>query len=572
MKKTIRIGTRGSKLALYQAYRVKDSLEQKFPQQVFEIVIIKTKGDKILDVPLSKIGDKGLFTKELEVAMFNNEIDMAVHSLKDLPTVFPEGTKLGAVLERGAVNDALVSKNHLKIADFTEEHIIATSSLRRKAQLLKLNPDLNIIEIRGNVNTRIRKMEEGYCNAMIMAAAGLQRLEMDAYITEILDPDIMIPACGQGTIAIEIKENDTEIEQLLNSVNNQETFIASSAERAFLNTLEGGCQIPVGSTCQIIDNQVKITGFISSIDGSKFLKDSASGLIENAEEIARNLAKKLFAAGGKEILDSIRQENLPAKGSELPLKDKRIISTRPVDSTDGFPELIKKAGGKVISLPMIQVELARLSDEEKNKLGTLEQFNWIVFTSKNGVATFFKQLIEVNGNTSLPTSVKIAVVGKKTAAELDYYGYAPELSGKKNTSEDLIRELIDKFDPQAQSFLLALGNLADDSIEKLLSVTNKVSRINVYNTIRPQKADNSILDAVANRNYDLLVFTSPSTFQNFCHFYGTEKIRDLKIASIGATTTKAIQETGATPLLTAKESNAEGLYRAIIEYYQEKMK
>uniref|UniRef100_UPI003216A6BE hydroxymethylbilane synthase n=1 Tax=uncultured Draconibacterium sp. TaxID=1573823 RepID=UPI003216A6BE len=568
MKNTIRIGTRGSKLALYQAYRVKDSLEQKFPDKSFEIVIVKTKGDKILDVPLSKIGDKGLFTKELEVAMFNNEIDMAVHSLKDLPTIFPEGTKLGAVLKRGAVNDALVSKNHLKISDFTSEHTIATSSLRRKAQLLKLNPNLNIVEIRGNVNTRIRKMEEGYCDAMIMATAGLQRLEMDAFITEIINPEIMIPACGQGAIAIEIKDNDLEIEELVGSINHEETMITSSAERAFLNTLEGGCQIPVGSTCKITGDQVKITGFVSSINGSNFLKESASGPVENARQIAIGLAKKLFSSGGKEILDSIRSENFPAQKVELPLKGRTIISTRPVDTNDTLPQLLKNAGSTVLPLPMIQIEQTNISPSESDKLKNLDYFHWIIFTSKNGVASFFKQLIEINGNTSLPDSLKIAVVGEKTAAELDYYGYAPHLSGKKNTSENLIQELIDKYNPQAQNFLLPLGNLADNTLENRLSAANEVTRINVYNTVKPYKADKEILKTVSNNDYDLIVFTSPSTFKNFCHFYGTEKLADLKMASIGTVTTTAINEAGATPLITAEKSDAEGLYKAIVDYYQ----
>src|SRR5664280_1186930 len=182
IKNTIRIGTRGSKLALYQAYRVKDELQQHYPDITFSIDVIKTKGDKILDVALSKIGDKGLFTKEIEEALFNHEIDMAVHSLKDLPTRFPDGAKLGAVLKRGEVRDAIISTDGRKIENLTPNDVIATSSLRRKAQLLRINKDFKIVEIRGNVNTRIRKMQEGYCDVMVMSAAGLERLEMNEYI------------------------------------------------------------------------------------------------------------------------------------------------------------------------------------------------------------------------------------------------------------------------------------------------------------------------------------------------------------------------------------------------------
>jgi uroporphyrinogen-III synthase len=378
----------------------------------------------------------------------------------------------------------------------------------------------------------------------------------------------MIPACGQGAMAIEIKENDPEIEELVAAINHNETMITSSAERAFLNTLEGGCQIPVGSTCKIVGNHVKITGFVSSINGSNFLKESASGPVENARQIAIDLAKKLFTGGGKEILDSIRAENFPAQKAELPLQDKIIISTRPADANDDLPQLLQNAGSKVVSLPMIQIEPASLKTNEISKLQNLDQFNWIIFTSKNGVASFFKHLIEINGNTTLPASLKIAVIGEKTAAELDYYGYAPFLSGEKNTSENFINELIAKHNLQAQNILLPIGNLADNSIQNRLSPANEVTRINIYHTTKPANAKQKIMDQVANDNYDLIVFTSPSTFNNFCYFYGTTNLTKLKIASIGTTTTSAIQAMGVAPLITAEKSNAAGLYQAIIEYYK----
>ncbi|HZK93651.1 MAG TPA: hydroxymethylbilane synthase, partial [Prolixibacteraceae bacterium] len=293
-KNILRIGTRGSKLALFQAYQVKDELQLHYPDTEFIIEIIKTKGDKILDVALSKIGDKGLFTKEIEESLFKHEIDLAVHSLKDLPTVFPEGAKLGAVLKRGDIRDALISTNGRKVADLTADDVIATSSLRRKAQLLRINKDFKIVEIRGNVNTRIRKMEEGHCDVMVMAAAGLQRLEMAEYITDLFEPEVMIPACSQGAIAIEIRENDTVTEEIISKINDEATLIATNSERAFLRTLEGGCQIPVGSYTRIDGDTFHITGFISSIDGTQYIKDSAEGNISQAMYISMKLAKSLY--------------------------------------------------------------------------------------------------------------------------------------------------------------------------------------------------------------------------------------------------------------------------------------
>lgn len=570
MKKNIRVGTRGSKLALYQAYKVKEELERQFKDITFEIAIIKTKGDIILDVPLSKIGDKGLFTKELEIALFNNEIDLAVHSLKDLPTVFPAGAKLGAVLKRGEARDALVSLNNRKISDLTANDVIATSSLRRKAQLLRINKDFKIVEIRGNVNTRIRKMQEGYCDVMVMAAAGLQRLGMSEYISELIASETMIPACSQGAIAIEIRDNDTFIEEILSEINDRDTWIATEAERAFLRSLEGGCQIPVGSYSRIDGDKFYIKGFISSIDGSEYFKESASGDINNAVEIATQLAKSLYNRGGKEILEIIRNVNLTEKINELPLKNKIIISTRATESGDTLPDLLQAQGAKILSLPMIEVKQSMLNDSEKNILKNLNSYNWIFFTSKNGVVNFFKHLIDVKGNTELSKTLKIAAIGNKTALELEYYGFSAHFISEGNTSEELLEQFYKSENPDNLKVLLSLGNLANDTLLNRLSKENEVKRINVYNTLKPDKTDESILETIKNDIYDLILFTSPSTFQNFCSFIDADILRKLKIASIGSTTTKAILDADIKPLVTASKSNAEGLCESIIEFYKSK--
>ena len=300
------IATRGSKLALYQAHLVKEKLEKHFSDKVFEIQIIKTKGDKILDVALSKIGDIGLFTRELENSLLQKEADLAVHSLKDMPTELPEGLTIAGVLERGEVRDALVSINGKKLSQLDENDIVATSSLRRKAQLLHFNSNLRIVDLRGNVDTRLQKMNEGYCTAMIMAAAGLQRLRLQDKISEILDPAIMSPAVSQGAIAIEIRDDDPEIEALVLKINHIPTFVAVKAERVFLNALEGGCQVPIGCFSESDGKKFKISGVVSNTDGSVMIKDSAEGEIRNAEKTALILAKKFLDKGAKEIIEKIR--------------------------------------------------------------------------------------------------------------------------------------------------------------------------------------------------------------------------------------------------------------------------
>ncbi len=308
-KSSIRIGTRGSQLALYQANLVKTKLEQAFPQQSFELVIISTKGDKILDVALSKIGDKGLFTKELEVSLFNGEVDMAVHSLKDMPTIFPEGAQLGAILSRAEYKDAWVSREGLKLEEMTKAHKVATSSLRRKAQVHRINPDVQVIDIRGNVNTRLQKMDDGYCDAMVMAGAGLIRLGMEERITELFEADYLVSACGQGAIAIEIREHDEVIDKVVKALHCQETYLQITAERSFLNELEGGCQIPIGAHATITNGQLSLLGLVAMPDGSKELRGTEQGAAEDAERIGRSLARQLEAQGGKEILEHVRQFN-----------------------------------------------------------------------------------------------------------------------------------------------------------------------------------------------------------------------------------------------------------------------
>lgn len=569
MEQTIRIGTRGSQLALYQANVVKEELEQKFPGYKFQIVVIKTKGDKILDVPLSKIGDKGLFTKELEIAMFDNEIDMAVHSLKDLPTRFPEGVELGAVLKRGEVRDALISTSKRRLEELTADDIIATSSLRRKAQLLRINKNFRIVEIRGNVNTRIRKMEEGYCTVMVMAGAGLQRLGMDQYISEMIDPQLVIPACSQGAIAIEIRENDQRIAGLVSAISDRETFIATEAERAFLRTLEGGCQIPVGSYSRISEGKFEINGFISSINGEEYLCESAAGPIEKAVDISVGLAQKLLEIGGRDILKNIKLEDPFENTRELPLKNRIFISTRAPEAGDTLPDLIGAQGGTLLSLPMIEIKSVELKKDDATKIRQLEIYDWLFFTSRNGVVHFFGQLIDLTGSSELPASLKIAVVGAKTASELEYYGYSPTFTSTSHGSADMVSEFMALHKPENLKILLSLGNLADNTLKDHLAVRNQVDRIDVYNTCRPEKVDQSILKQIAAGQYDMVLFTSPSTFGHFSSLAGPEILSKLKMASIGTTTSRAVHEAGYDPLLTAKMSSAEGLTDAIIKYYQQ---
>ena len=302
------IGTRGSKLALFQANLVKSKLKTAYPSLEVVINIIKTKGDKILDIALSKIGDKGFFTKEIQDSLYKKEVDIAVHSLKDLPTELPKGTQLGAIMERANHRDVLVSVDGKKLADFTSDDKIATSSLRRKSQLIQLNKEVQVVEIRGNVDTRIRKMHDGHCQGMIMAAAGVERLGLNNHITEYLNENQMLTAPGQGAIALEIREGDNEILDILSVLNHKKSSICVTAERSFLNRLEGGCQIPFAAHATLDGDTLTVEGLVATLDGRKIQREKIIGNSKDAIQLGIDLANSIQDNGGYEILEEVKRE------------------------------------------------------------------------------------------------------------------------------------------------------------------------------------------------------------------------------------------------------------------------
>lgn len=306
--KEIIIGTRESALALWQTDWVLSALKEAHPQLTFTIKKIKTKGDKLLDVALAKIGDKGLFTKELEVAMLQGEIDMAVHSMKDLPTQLPEGLRIGAILPRAEPGDVMLSPHGYTLDTLPEGAKVGTSSLRRRAQLLYHRPDLRIEDLRGNVGTRVAKMEKENFDAIILAAAGVKRLGYDHLITQHIPFDVCLPAVGQGAIGVEIREDDQEMLALLQKIADPATTAAVKAERAFLRTLEGGCQIPIGALAQVEDGKLVLRGLVADLAGTKVVSGVHAGTAEEPEKLGRELAHKLLSEGAADILNQIRQE------------------------------------------------------------------------------------------------------------------------------------------------------------------------------------------------------------------------------------------------------------------------
>lgn len=312
----IKIGTRESKLALLQtdivSARLKAFAETHKSELKIEIVPITTKGDKVLDRPISELGGRGVFVKELEEALLEDEVDIVVHSLKDLPTDMPDSLMLAAVLDRNDPRDVLLSRDGLEFLKLPPASRIATSSRRRAAQLLHLRKDIEFVDIRGNIPTRVRKFDEGYCDAIVLACAGLNRLELEGRISQYFEIDTVTPAAGQAALAIECRSKDGALINLLREIEDWKARLEAECERAYLGKLGGGCSVPVGASASVEDGTIKITGCIASLDGKELLREAIAekieGNLEKAAQAGLDLADKMLNMGGKKIMDELRQQ------------------------------------------------------------------------------------------------------------------------------------------------------------------------------------------------------------------------------------------------------------------------
>lgn len=308
MTKDIVIGSRDSALAMWQARWVAGELRRVCPDNNIHIKGMKTKGDHILGVALAKIGDKGLFTKELEVALLEGAIDLAVHSMKDLPTRLPEGLVIGAICLREHPADVLISRNGYTLETLPRGARVGTSSLRRRAQLLHYRPDLQLVDVRGNLTTRLRKLEELGLDAIVLAYAGIKRMGYEELITQVIPGEICLPAVGQGSLGIEIRAQDSETRRLVAALDHAPSRAAIEAERAFMKRLEGGCQVPIGALGQVDGETLRLEGIVADLDGTSAVRDSVSGPASEATALGEKLAEKLLDMGAGDILRRARRE------------------------------------------------------------------------------------------------------------------------------------------------------------------------------------------------------------------------------------------------------------------------
>lgn len=304
----LRIASRGSELALWQARAVADALAAAAPGLEVEIRIVRTTGDRILDVPLAGIGDRGLFTKEIDAALLDGEADLAVHSLKDVPTRLPDGLRIGAITRREDARDVLLCREGLPpgLAELPAGSRVGTSSLRRRSQLRALRPDLEVSDLRGNLNTRLARLDAGEYDAIVLAAAGVLRLGWRERIAQYLDPELWLPAVGQGALAVVAREEDTSLQARLLALHHAATAACVTAERAFLRALEGGCQIPIGALARLEGEEVVLDGLVADLKGSTVLRGRATGSVQDPDEVGQRLASYLLRQGGDIVLAGIR--------------------------------------------------------------------------------------------------------------------------------------------------------------------------------------------------------------------------------------------------------------------------
>lgn len=540
MKPSLIVGSRGSQLALWQANYIKSRLEELGAE--VRIEIIRTTGDKITDVPLAKVGGKGLFTKEIEEALLEGRIDLAVHSLKDLPTELPAGLTLAAVPERELPYDALLGT---KLADIPQGGRVGTSSLRRCAQLRALRPDLVIENIRGNLDTRIRKLDEGRYDAILLAAAGLRRLGWQERIAEMFPPEIMCPAVGQGALGIETRDHGPALE-ICRNLEHAPSRAAVEAERALLAGLGGGCQVPIGAHATVEGGRLTLRAVVAHPGGKTILRHLSEGAAEDAVSIGVAAARALLDAGARAILVEVYGETQPLRG-------KHVVVTRAREQAGPFADLLRRLGAEVVELPAIQLVAQEFAPVE------ITVYDWLIFTSANGVRFFF----ETQGRP-VNLLAKIAVVGPATAAALRDFGLTAEIIADEHVAEGLL-DALSGVDLTGKNILLPLAVSTRDVLPRELAARGaNVVTLPVYRNVPPEGLEQAAQALFAAESKpDWITFMSPSAVKNILAAAGHGALSGVKVASIGGVTSETIRKHGLTVSAEADPSTAEALAQAM---------
>jgi hydroxymethylbilane synthase len=585
----ITVGTRGSALALTQANMAASALRQAHPGLEVRIKTITTIGDRILDVPLSKIGDKGLFVKELEAALLDSEIDLAVHSAKDLPSQLPDGLTLAAFLPRGDARDALVlrasstSSGRYPLDALPAGARVGTSSPRRICQLRALRPDLHIEDIRGNVDTRLRKLADGQFDALVLAAAGLERLGLiergadDIAVKVTLNhaelvaipvaTALMLPAVAQGTLAVECRASDARTNEMLTALDDAGTRIATLAERSFLRVLEGGCQAPIAAHARVNAGQVHLTGLVGSLDGTAIVKRDTTGAAHSAEQLGARLAEHVIAGGGRAILARLRAAS---RQPSRPLSGMSIVITRAESRAASLVAKLRELGATPILYPVIAYappEDMRTFDAAMQRLMRCD-YDWLALTSATSVEAIHDWL-RANGAQPMPR-VRIAAVGPATAqaceALLQHRAtVVPEADAFNATSLATVMGV-----QRGERVLLLNADIAKPDLQAQLQLAGaQVDRVIAYRTIPAPPSEDVDLSALLRaKAVHAVLFTSGSTVRHFVerldpHILSSD--RNLLAVCIGPSTAEAAREAGFTSSKAAETATEDGLIETLVQ-------
>jgi hydroxymethylbilane synthase len=548
------VGTRGSALARRQTERVIELLEGAWPGLVCEERPIVTRGDRTQrsGEPLPEIGGKGLFTAELEQGLRAGELDLAVHSLKDLPIEDPPDVVIGAVCAREDVRDCLVSRERVALADLPDGAVVGTSSLRRAAQLRELRPRLDIRSIRGNVDTRIRKVREGEYDATLLAAAGIRRLGLEAEVTEWLSPDSMLPAPGQGALAVQCRAADERVLELLAAIDDADTRATTSAERTFLRALQAGCTAPVGAHAEVdSDADVVLRAIVLSPDGKRVVRVEGRG---EPEAVGERLAREALAGGADEILATVRSDRPPLQG-------RRIVVTRPHAQARALADELEQHGATAVLVPLVAIEPVEQSAALRDAVRNLAGYDWVVFTSANGVSALRDLAPDLE-------HVRVAAVGPATAAAVRELGAEPEFVPERFSAEDLASG-IGSLD--GTRVLLPQADIADPHLASSLRAGGAhVDVIAAYRAVAVEPSGGEL--AALAQGPDAIVLASGSAARSLAALAESssavrETLARSLLVSIGPKTAEAVREAGLPEGIVADEATADGIIRALSSHF-----
>ncbi len=564
------IGTRTSALALWQTQHIIAQLQTAWPGLTCAIRHMTTQGDKTQaqNQPLPEIGGKGLFTLELEEALRNGEIDLAVHSLKDLPVENAPGLTIGAIPQRAPVEDVLIAREGMQLATLPAGAVVGTSSPRRAAQLLASRPDLTMRPIRGNVGTRLRKVQEGDYDATILAAAGVARLELTEHISEWLPLTTMLPAPGQGALAVQCRADDEAILRLLAPLEDKAVRAAVNAEREFLRLLGGGCSAPVAAYARALDETgelLELTALVSSLDGQRVIRLQGQG---SALEVAAMLAEQAFAEGAATLLQEDPVASTASGASpRLPLQNLRVGITRPQEQAADLAEQIRALGAEPILLPMIAIQPLAEQQALAQAIAQIKEYTWLVFTSVNAVQIWQAQWQASGRPLSDLASLQVAAIGPATAEAIRAFGLQPTVMPTTFVAESLAERLGDL---TGQRVLLPQARIARPVLaEQLHAQGAAVDAIAIYDTVPVPLSDTARGELA--RGLDLLIFTSSSTVRNLVTAVQDEpslwaQVQRIPALCIGPVTADTARAAGFAEIVQAPAATDEGLVQAIITF------